>query len=100
MALPAWLKVSLRAIGAGKARGPTGPSDTAAIAGGKITPAACAMPCEIATGQKLGNNGSNSDAAVTRIAAQTITVRFDFVASTSAPAGVCATMPAIAAIDM
>ena len=65
-----------------------------------MTPAACAMPCEIATGQKLGNNGSNSDAAVTRIAAPTITMRFDFVASTSAPAGVCATMPAIAAIDM
>ena len=76
------------------------PSETAAIAGGKITAAACAMPCEIATGRKPGNSGSDSDASVTMMAAMTITSRLARVASTSAPAGVCATMPAMVAIDI
>ena len=49
---------------------------------------------------KPGNNGSDSEAIVTIIAAITITSRLDRVASSSAPAGVCATMPAIVAIDM
>lgn len=76
------------------------PSETAAIAGGNTTAAACAMPCEIATGRKLGKSGSDNEANVTMVAATTITSRLDRVASTSAPAGVCATMPAIVAIDM
>ncbi len=48
----------------------------------------------MATGQNPGNSGSASEAAVTRIAAAAITSRFALVASTSAPAGVCAAMPA------
>ncbi len=58
------------------------------------------MPCETATGRKLGNSGSDSDASVTMMAAMTIASRFARVASTSAPAGVCATMPAMVAIDI
>ena len=76
------------------------PSETAAIAGGKMTPAACATPCEIATGRKLGNKGSDNEASVTRIAATAITVRFARVPSTSAPAGVWARMPAMVATDI
>ena len=99
-ALPAWLKVSLRPIRAVKARWPTIPSDTAASAGGKITSAAFAMPCETATGQKLGNNGSSTDETVTISAAATISNRFALVASMSALAGVCAAMPATVATDI
>jgi hypothetical protein len=39
-------------------------------------------------------------AVVTSTAAAAITSRFALVASTSAPAGVCATIPAIVAIDI
>src|SRR6185437_2444667 len=50
-----------------KAPCPTTPRAVAAIAGGKMLPAACATPCETATGQKLGNSGSESEAIVTII---------------------------------
>lgn len=83
-----------------KAAWPKMPRETAAIAGGNTTAAACAIPCEIATGRKPGNKGSDNDASVTMIAASAITVRFARVASTSAPAGVCAAMPAMVAIDI
>ena len=50
--------------------------------------------------QEARNSGSDSEASVTRMAATAITVRLARVASTSAPAGVCATMPATVAIDI
>ena len=72
----------------------------AASAGAKMTAAACAMLCDTATGQKLGNSGSDRQARVTMTAAPIIIIRFARVASTSAPAGVCAMMPARVEIDI
>src|SRR4029077_20102044 len=79
---------------------PTMPSVTAASAGANTTPAACAIAWDAATGQNDGSQGSTRDAAVTSVAAAIITARFALVASTSAPAGVCATIPAKVAIDI
>ena len=51
-------------------------------------------------GQNEDSQGRSNDAAVTKTAAATITARLALVASTNAPAGVCARMPATVAIDM
>ena len=79
---------------------PTIPSDTAASAGPNTAPAACAVACDAATRKKLENKGRSSEAAVTAIAAATMTPRLARVASISAPAGVCARRPAAVAIDI
>src|ERR1700722_15018556 len=82
---------------AAKAFGPTMPSVTAATAGAKIDAAAAASDCVAATSSKLWISGSARQAAVTAIAAATISARLALVRSISAPAGVCAAMPASAA---
>ena len=76
------------------------PSVTAASAGAKTTPAALAAACETATLQNDVSQGSARDETVTSTAAPTITPRLALVASTRAPAGVWAAIPASAAIDM
>ncbi len=76
------------------------PSVTAASAGPNTTPAACAVACEMATGQNDDSQGRMRDAAVTRTAAAIMKARFALIASTKAPAGVCARMPAMVAIDI
>jgi hypothetical protein len=58
------------------------------------------MPCEVATVQKADSHVSANEAAVTASAAAAIRTRFARSASTSAPAGVWATISAAVAIDM
>ena len=76
------------------------PSVTAATAGAKMAPAAAATACVAATSSNRWISGSVRHASVTRIAAATISARLAVLRSISAPAGVCATMPASAATDI
>jgi len=76
------------------------PSVTAAMAGAKMAPAAAAIACVAATSANCSMNGSARQPSVTTIAAATISARFAVVRSISAPAGVCAAMPARAATDI
>ncbi len=99
-ALPAWLNASLRPVRRAKARGPTMPSVTAAIAGAKIAPAAAAIACVAATSSKRWTSGKAIQERVTRMAAVTINARLAVERSISAPAGVWAAMPASAATDI
>jgi hypothetical protein len=85
---------------AAEAACPTVPSVMAAMAGAKIAAAAWAAACERATGQKLGTQGNTSEARVTASAAPATSARLARVASTRAPAGVCANRPARVAIDI
>jgi hypothetical protein len=82
------------------ALGPTIPSVTAATAGGKMAPAQAASACVAATSSNRWSNGNARHVNVTIIAAATIKARLVLLRSISAPAGVCATMPATAATDI
>ena len=76
------------------------PSVTAVNAGPNTADAACAVACDAATEKNEESQGNKSEAAVTRTAAATITVRFAFVLSISAPAGVWARIPATVVTDI
>ena len=76
------------------------PRVTAVSAGPKTADAACAVACDAATDKNEVSQGKSSEAAVTRTAAATMTVRFAFVLSISAPAGVWARMPATVVTDI
>ncbi len=76
------------------------PSVKAAMAGAKIDPAALAIACVTATSVKLDMSGNVMLASVTSRAAAIVNPRLARLLSISAPAGVCATIPARAAIDM
>src|SRR2546430_11206293 len=83
-----------------KALCPTTPSVIAATAGANTAAAACAVACEIATGQNVGSQGNSKEARVTASAALATTARLARVASTRAPAGVCAKRLAKVATDI
>ena len=80
--------------------GPTMPSVIAAIAGAKIEPAAPVSDCVRATSGKAGRGSDKRARVTTTAAAMTITPRLAEVLSISAPAGVCARMPATPATDI
>ena len=100
VALPPWLKASLRPMRRANAFGPTIPSVMAASDGAKIEPAAPVKAFIAATAAKLPIQGNASDPSVTTMAAATRMPRLAVVPSTSAPAGVCASMPAMPPMDM
>jgi hypothetical protein len=99
-AFPAWFKASLRPIRRENCAWPTMPSEIAAIAGPNRDPLACTTACEISTGQNADSRGSSNDPAVTINAAPITSSRVDLNASTKAPPGVWAKIPAIPATDM
>ena len=80
--------------------GPTVPSVTAAMAGGKIVPAEAASACVAATTSNRWIRGRARQAAVTTNAVAIMRAEFALLRSISAPAGVWAMMPASAATDI
>ena len=99
-ALPPWLKASLRPTRRANARGPTIPSVIAASDGANSDPAAPVKAFITARAVKPGIQGRASEPKVTTAAAAMSMARLAVVESTRAPAGVCATIPAMPPMDI